>query len=213
MKNVRFDKKIIILAQTEYEDLLKEIAFLKDRIASLTALRDDLIYHVCPALRSEYEEKVASLERELFAAQLYLREKQRIIELLQARINRRQKPSMEEAEQKAKVEFEQYQEDLKKKAKEAEDFQKRWKEDTGWYQHDQTDRRTRESDGQEADPETDRRGEDHRDEPSGKGDGGDQNADSQDRIGQEKDSAQGDAAEDKTADKDSEGNARNESPV
>ena len=133
----------IILSQTEYEDLLKEIAFLKDRIAVLTALRDDLIYHICPALQSEYEEKIAGLERELFAAQLYLREKQRIIELLQAQINRRQNLSVEEAKKKAREEYKEYQEDLKKKAKEAEDFQKRWKEDTDWYQHDQSDRRQR----------------------------------------------------------------------
>ena len=135
----------IILSQTEYETLLKEIAFLKDRIAALTALRDDLVYHICPALRSEYEEKIAGLERELFAAQLYLREKQRIIELLQSQINRRQKPSMDEARRKAREEYKEYQEDLKKKAREAEDFQKRWKEDTDWYRHDQTDRRQRRS--------------------------------------------------------------------
>ena len=92
----------IILSQTEYEDLLKEIAFLKERIAALTALRDDLIYHIWPGLRSEYEEKIASLERELFAAQLYLREKQRVIEILQAQINRKQKPSMDEARRKAR---------------------------------------------------------------------------------------------------------------
>ena len=74
----------IVLSQSEYEQLLEEIRELQARIAELTALRDDLVYHVCPALSAEYEEKIVSLERELIAANMYLREKQRIIEILQA---------------------------------------------------------------------------------------------------------------------------------
>ena len=57
----------IVLSQSEYESLLEEIHRLQARISKLTALRDDLIYHICPALQAEYEEKIASLERELLA--------------------------------------------------------------------------------------------------------------------------------------------------
>ena len=69
----------IVLSQSEYEQLLEEIRELQARITELTALRDDLVYHVCPALSAEYEEKIVSLERELIAANMYLREKQRIL--------------------------------------------------------------------------------------------------------------------------------------
>ncbi|MBQ1310895.1 MAG: hypothetical protein IIY55_03520 [Blautia sp.] len=130
----------VIPVQSEYEQLLEEIRLLQARIVELTALRDDLVYHICPALRSEYEEKIASLERELLAAQMYLHEKQRIIEILQAQLNRQKTPSLEEAREKAHEEFEEYQEDLKKKAKEAEDFREHWEKNTRWSSYDRQEK-------------------------------------------------------------------------
>ncbi|MDO5702443.1 MAG: hypothetical protein Q4G47_03715 [Lachnospiraceae bacterium] len=62
----------IISSKSEYEKLLDEIRELRARIVELTALRDDLVHHVCPALRAAYEEKIGSIERELMAAKLYL---------------------------------------------------------------------------------------------------------------------------------------------
>ena len=59
----------IILSQSEYESLLEEIHRLQARISELTALRDDLIYHVCPALQAEYEEKIAN--GDAFAAKFF----------------------------------------------------------------------------------------------------------------------------------------------
>ena len=111
------DSSSLVKLQSEYESLQKDIMFLRDRVAKLTALRDDLIYHICPSLQSEYEEKIACLERELLAVQLYLREKQRIVEILKAQLNQAQKPSFTEAEQTAQEEYQKYQEDLKRKAK------------------------------------------------------------------------------------------------
>ena len=106
----------LILSQSEYEYLLEEIHKLQARITELTALRDDLVYHVCPALRAEYDEKIVSLERELMAANMYLHQMQRTIEILQAQMNRQQEPSMDEAEAQAKQENKQYEEDLHRKA-------------------------------------------------------------------------------------------------
>ena len=126
----------IILSQSEYESLLEEIHRLQARISELTALRDDLIYHVCPALQAEYEEKIASLERELLAAEMYLRENQRILEILQAQMNQQKKPSYEEAKKKAREEFLKYEEELKRKAKEAEDFKEHWEKESRWSEHD-----------------------------------------------------------------------------
>ena len=130
----------IILSQSEYEALLEEIHRLQARISELTALRDDLVYHICPALQAEYEEKIASLERELLAAEMYLRENQRILEILQAQMNQQKKPSYEEAKKKAREEFLGYEEDLKRKAKEAEDFKQRWEKESRWSEHDRKEK-------------------------------------------------------------------------
>ena len=145
------DSSSLVKLQSEYESLLKDIMFLRDRVAKLTALRDDLIYHICPSLQSEYEEKIACLERELLAVQLYLREKQRIVEILQAQLNQAQKPSFTEAEQTAQEEYQEYQEELKRKAKRAKDFQDRWRKESNWYEYDKEDRSRRESNGETSD--------------------------------------------------------------
>lgn len=130
----------IILSQSEYEALLEEIRGLQARISQLTAIRDDLVYHVCPSLQAEYEEKIASLERELLAAEMYLRENQRILEILQAQINRQKKPSYEEAAKEAREEFREYEEELKRKAKEAEDFKQHWEKNSKWSEHDRKEK-------------------------------------------------------------------------
>lgn len=131
----------IIEIQSEYEKLIEEIHRLKSRIVSLTALRDDLLYHVCPALEAEYEEKIAGLERELMAAYLYLNTYRRTIELLQAQINsRRKKVSVEEAEAQAQEEFRQAQEDINKKAEEAKKAREEWKGGSNWSEYDKAAR-------------------------------------------------------------------------
>ena len=139
----------IILSKSEYDRLVEEIHQIQARIIELTALRDDLLYHICPALKAEYEEKIASLERELLAAQMYLQEKRRIIEILQAQMNRQKAPSMEEAREEAHEEFRSYQEDLKRKAKEAEDFRSRWEKESQWSAHDRKDREKNRNSGED----------------------------------------------------------------
>ena len=138
----------LILAQSEYARLLEEIHMLQARITELTALRDDLVYHVCPALRAEYDEKIVSLERELMAANMYLRQLQRTIEILQAQMNQRQEPSMEKAEAQAKQENKEYEEDLRRKAEEAREFKKKW-EESQWARHDQQEREKKEKEDKE----------------------------------------------------------------
>lgn len=133
----------IIPIQSEYEKLLEAVKKLRTRVIELTAERDDLLYHICPALQAKYDENIASVERELLAAQMYLKEKQRVIEILQAQLNRREKPSMKEAEKKAHEEFRAYEEELKKKAEEARSFRERWEKESQWSKHEQ-ERSTRE---------------------------------------------------------------------
>ena len=130
----------IIPVQTEYEELLETVRKLRARVIELTAERDDLLYHICPALQAKYDEKIGSVEREILAAQMYLKEKQRIIEILQAQLNRQEKPSMKEAEKKAHEEFRAYEEDLKKKAEEARRFREHWENETQWSRHEHESR-------------------------------------------------------------------------
>ena len=125
----------IIAVESEYEHLVKTIHKLQESLVTLSTLRDDLVYRLCPALRAQYEEKVGGLERELLAAQTYLKEEQRIIEILQAQMNARKVPSLNTAQEQARAEFKQYEENLKQKAEEAENFRKRWEKDNGWSQY------------------------------------------------------------------------------
>ena len=138
----------LILSQSEYEYLLEEIHKLQTRITELTALRDDLVYHVCPALRAEYDEKIVSLERELMAANMYLKQMQRTIEILQAQMNQQQEPSMDEAEAQAKKENREYEDDLNRKAEEARKFKKKW-EESQWSKHDQEEKDRQNSRGKD----------------------------------------------------------------
>ena len=140
----------LILSQSEYEHLLEEIHKLQTRITELTALRDDLVYHVCPALQAEYDEKIVSLERELMAANMYLKQMQRTIEILQAQMNQQQKPSMDEAEAQAKRENKEYEDDLNRQAKEAGEFKKKW-EESQWSKHDQEEKEARKKEKEKAD--------------------------------------------------------------
>ena len=146
----------IIPVQSEYEKLLEAVRKMRARVIELTAERDDLLYHICPALQAKYDEKIGSVEREILAAQMYLKEKQRIIEILQAQLNRQEKPSMKEAEEKAHEEFRAYEEELKKKAEDARKFREHWENETQWSRHEQESRdrkkenRTEQSAGTEA---------------------------------------------------------------
>ena len=138
----------LILTQSEYEHLLEEIKKLQARITELTALRDDLVYHICPALKAEYDEKIVSLERELMAANLYLRQMQRTVEILQAQLNRRQRPSMDEAEAQAKQESKEYEEDLHRRAEEARESRQKW-EESQWAKYDRQERENKENESRE----------------------------------------------------------------
>ncbi len=125
----------VIITRSEYDRLIEEIHALQARIVELTTLRDDLLYRVCPALRAKYEEKLGSLERELLAAQLYVQELQRTVEILQAQMNRQQAPDVDDAARQARAEYEEYQDEFRRKAQEAEDFSNYWKNGTQWSRY------------------------------------------------------------------------------
>ena len=121
----------IIAVFSEYDRLIEEINELRAEIVRLTALRDDLVLHICPKLRAQYEEEIWCIEREIFAAKMYLREKQMILENLRAQLNRQEIVSYEKAAKKAGEEREQFEEELKRKTKEAEENKEKWHK-TAW---------------------------------------------------------------------------------
>ena len=157
----------IIPGESEYEKLLKEIRELQARIVELTAIRDDLLYHICPSLRAIYDEKIGSIEREILAAKLYLREKQRILESLQAQLNRQEIVSVKDAEEKAGEEFRRFEEDLHKKAEEAEQFNNRWKE-SQWRKHEEEAKRDSRGSGDRGGSTEEKAGNDSADNSSSK---------------------------------------------
>ena len=157
----------IIPGESEYEKLLKEIRELQARIVELTAIRDDLLYHICPSLRAIYDEKIGSIEREILAAKLYLREKQRILEILQAQLNRQEIVSVKDAEEKAGEEFRRFEEDLHKKAEEAEQFNNRWKE-SQWRKHEEEAKRDSRGSGDRGGSTEEKAGNDSADNSSSK---------------------------------------------
>ena len=48
----------IIPVRSEYEKLLEEVHNLRAHVIELMAHRDDLRYHICPALQAKYDEKI-----------------------------------------------------------------------------------------------------------------------------------------------------------
>jgi hypothetical protein len=59
---------------------------------------------------------------------------------------------MEEAEEQAQEEYQEYQEDLNRRAKEAEEFQDRWRKESNWYEYDEG-YRNRDEDFYEEEPD------------------------------------------------------------
>ena len=106
----------IVLSESEYEKLIAEIRQLKQDIATLTAEKDDLELHICREILAEYNKKIGNLEYEATQKMLELKQLVRIIEYIQAAINRQEQASYELAKQKTKEEYKKYEDELKKKA-------------------------------------------------------------------------------------------------
>ena len=127
----------IIPSESEFHQLLERLYALQAQLIELTTVRDDLKYHICPALEAAYNEKVGSLERELLAIKIMVAEHRYIAELLQAQLNRQEELNYRKAQQKASREFKEYRENLNRQAEEARRFNDMWEKETRWSQYDQ----------------------------------------------------------------------------
>lgn len=84
----------------EYKKLIEEVKQLKEDIASLYEEKEELIYHTCKIIETEYMSKIGVLEYKLYEFQCKLLRLKRKIELYQMKINRQEIPNENEIEEK-----------------------------------------------------------------------------------------------------------------
>ena len=106
----------LVRAASARERLLEEIRLLRARIEQLTAERDDLIYRECPELQAEYNRKIGGLELEALEIEVQVRALRRMIELLQAQLNRAERPDVVAAKKWTDEEYRKFEEELEKRA-------------------------------------------------------------------------------------------------
>jgi hypothetical protein len=74
----------------EYEELMNQILKLKNELSQLLLERDELVYHICVNIESEYMLKIGVHEYKLLMLQMIILKIKRKIELIQAKINRQE---------------------------------------------------------------------------------------------------------------------------
>lgn len=110
-----------IIISPEYLELIEEVKKLKDDIASLYEEKDELVYHICRNIETEYMSKVGVLEYKLFEFQCKILRLKRKIELYQQKINRQEQPNEKEIEKKLDIEYKEYEEKLNKMSNDLQD--------------------------------------------------------------------------------------------
>lgn len=110
-----------IIISPEYLKLIEEVKQLKEDIVSLYEEKDELIYHICRNIETEYMSKVGVLEYKLYEFQCKILRLKRKIELYQMKINRQEVPNEKEIEEKLDVEYKKYEEKLNKMSNDIQD--------------------------------------------------------------------------------------------
>lgn len=107
-----------IIISPEYLKLIEEIKKLKENIVSLYEERDELAYHICRNIETDYMSKIGILEYKLFEWQCKILRLKRKIELYQRKINRQEIPDENEIEKELDNEYKEYEEKLKQMSNE-----------------------------------------------------------------------------------------------
>lgn len=101
-----------IIVNPEYQKILEEIQQLKENISKLYQEKDELIYHICKNIETDYMTKIGTLEYKVFEFKCKILRLQRKIELYQAKINRQEKIDVDEIENQLDVEYKEYEKEL-----------------------------------------------------------------------------------------------------
>lgn len=110
-----------IIISPEYLILVEDVKQLKEDIASLYEEKDELVYHICKNIETEYMSKVGVLEYKLFEFQCKILRLKRKIELYQIKINRQEVPNENEIEEKLDIEYKEYEEKLNRMSSDLQD--------------------------------------------------------------------------------------------
>lgn len=104
-----------IVLSPEYEALKSEIDKLNKDLTALIMERDELIYHICPGIESEYMLKIGALEYKAFEFQCKILRIKRKIELIQQKFNRQEAVVLPLIEEQLDNEYAEYEAKLKEK--------------------------------------------------------------------------------------------------
>jgi hypothetical protein len=79
-----------LIPHPDYEKLTADIQTLQEEINALVLDRDELLYHVCKNIETEYMLKIGALEYKVYEAQCNILRLKRKIEIIQSKINLQQ---------------------------------------------------------------------------------------------------------------------------
>ena len=104
------NEKIIIFP--EYKSLKSETEKLRSELSMLLPERDELLFVICRNLETEYMLKIGGLEHQIYAKQCEAQRLKRKAEMIQAALNRQEKPNFAKIDSLLDEEFTIYQEKL-----------------------------------------------------------------------------------------------------
>jgi hypothetical protein len=107
-----------IIRNPEYEKLVSSVYELENELAKLVHERDELLFHVCPKIQTEYMLKIGKIESAIFDYQCMILRIKREIELIQAFSNRGEPYTIIEIEKQLDREYQDYTNKLLDKQKE-----------------------------------------------------------------------------------------------
>jgi hypothetical protein len=105
----------------EFQALLSSIQSLETELSDLVYERDNLNYHVCPKIQTEYMLKIGKLEYSIFEYQCNILRIKRKIEIIQAALNREQPYNINEIDKQLDEEYREYTKKLLEKQKEIDE--------------------------------------------------------------------------------------------
>ena len=96
----------------ERAEILNELRNLRERFTDLIEERDELVYHICPAIKADYVAKVGALETKVINLQLNVHSIKHKIELVRKRTNQGKEVIIEEIEAELEAEKDVFEQEI-----------------------------------------------------------------------------------------------------